>query len=213
MRSRRAARARRPPRPADDGPDETARAPRDQDHGAAQEVRADRHQVVLEREPDRTVVGRAVEPALRQHRVNAHQRRERDREHVRRVDPERKPSGPKRRRARRARARRRAGSPSTPGWRSERFREPRRRRARPSPRCGRPARRSTRTARAPAVARRAPRRAPARVHRQPPRPLKPSGDSKPGGDATASPPALMNCYSPHGCMGPSPFRRLGVMLS
>ena len=77
---------------ADEGPDETDELLTTEDHGAAQEVRADRNQVVLEREPDRTVVGRAVEPALRQQRVNAHQRRERDREHVDRVDPERKPS-------------------------------------------------------------------------------------------------------------------------
>ena len=49
---------------------------------AAEEVRADGNQVVLEREPDRGPVGRAVKPALRQHRVHAHDEREREREHV-----------------------------------------------------------------------------------------------------------------------------------
>ena len=77
----------------DDGPDEPDEFLAAENHRAAQEIRADRHEVVLQREADRTVIGRAVEPALRQQGVDAHQHCERDREHVGGVNPESKTSG------------------------------------------------------------------------------------------------------------------------
>jgi len=58
---------------------------------AAEEVRTDRDEIVLEREPDRRMVGRAVERRLRQHRVHADEHAERGGEHVDRPNLEREP--------------------------------------------------------------------------------------------------------------------------
>jgi len=115
----------------DDGPDEPDELLAAEDHGAAEEVGADRNEIVLEREADRRPVGRSAEPVLRQDRVHADECREREGENVGGVNPKGKPAGAEDLERRPARARRRAGSPSTPERRSESRRERPRRRALP----------------------------------------------------------------------------------
>ena len=63
-----------------------------QQQRAAEKVGAGRNQIVLEREPDRGTVRRAAEPRLRQHRVDADEHGERERQQVDGADAEREPA-------------------------------------------------------------------------------------------------------------------------
>ena len=78
-------------RGTEERPDEGHELLAAKDDRPAEEVRTDRNEVVLEREPDRAVVGGAVEPALGQHRVEADDQPEHRGEHVARVDRKGKP--------------------------------------------------------------------------------------------------------------------------
>jgi hypothetical protein len=74
-----------------DGPNEWHQVVPAQDEGASEEIRPDRNEIVLQREPDRAAVGRPVEPALRQDGVDANEDPEHERENVRSLDAKREP--------------------------------------------------------------------------------------------------------------------------